>query len=73
MTTNKNYYTGRNYDNAPIPTREEFHKYASNKLAEGDFCTEYPSGYQISRVAQALDWTMKKTAPKIKYIKRGSK
>lgn len=58
--TNKNYYTSSNYATT-IPSREEFHRYASNLLAEGDFCTEYPSGYQISRVAQALDWSKKKT------------
>ena len=70
--TAKNYYTNRNYEGGNIPTREEFHRYASNKLADGDFCTEYPSGYQVSRVAQALDWTIKKTAPKkIKMIKKG--
>ncbi|MBQ4523370.1 MAG: hypothetical protein IJA10_10555 [Lachnospiraceae bacterium] len=42
---------------SPTPTRKEFHKYASNELSEGDFCTNHPSGYQVSRVAHALNWT----------------
>lgn len=59
--TNKNYYTSSNYAGR-IPNREEFHRYASNLLAEGDFCTEHSSGYQISRVANALDWSKKKAS-----------
>ena len=59
MTTNTNYYTGRNYDDAPIPTREEFHRYTSNLLTEADFCTNYPcdAGFQTNRVANAISWT----------------
>ena len=60
MTVTKNYYTSSNYETIkPIPSREEFHRYASNKLTDGDFCTDYSSGYQVSRVSQALDWTHK--------------
>lgn len=71
MTVTKNYYTSSNYETIkPIPSREEFHKFASNLLADGDFCTEYASGYQINRVAQAIDWTIKKTKPKTKADKR---
>ena len=61
MTVTKNYYTSSNYETIKsTPTREEFHRYASNLLADGDFCTDYSSGYQINRVAQSLDWTIKK-------------
>lgn len=55
--TNKNYYTSSNYVGR-IPTREEFHRYASNELSLGDFCTNHPSGYQIERVAQSIRWTI---------------
>ena len=43
-----------------IPTREEFHRYASNVLNENDFCTDYlgSSGYQVNRVAQSLRWSV---------------
>lgn len=44
-----------------IPTREEFHRYASNLLSESDFCTDY-SGYpdvQASKVEAAIKWTLK--------------
>ena len=57
MTNNRNYYLSSNYADT-IPTREEFHRYASNELSEGDFCTSYPSGYQVDRVAYALKWTI---------------
>lgn len=54
--TNKNYYTSSNYK-GNIPTREEFHRFTSNLLSEGDFCTNYSSGYQINRVAESISWT----------------
>ena len=58
MTSAKNYYTSSNYEGT-IPTREEFHKFASNELSEADFCTNYPStsGFQTNRVANAIKWT----------------
>ncbi len=42
-----------------IPSREEFHRYASNLLTNADFDTERHAcpGYQINRVASALNWT----------------
>ena len=55
--TNKNYYTSSNYAGR-IPNREEFHRFASNELSLGDFCTNHPSGYQIERVAQSIRWTI---------------
>ena len=65
MRETRNYYTSSNYTTInPTPTREEFHRYASNLLADGDFCTDYVSGYQINRVVQAMDWTIKKTKNK---------
>ena len=72
MTNNRNYYTSSNYANT-IPTRDEFHRYTSNLLTNGDFCTDYSSGYQIDRVAQSIDWTRKKTKPKTNINKKGNK
>lgn len=70
--TKRNYVNPLSNDNLKIPTREEFHRYASNILAEGDFCTEYSSGYQVSRVAQALNWTIKNNSNKSKFkFKKG--
>ena len=45
-----------------IPTREEFHRYASNTLTESDFCTDYHgiAGIQIGRVDSSIRWTMKR-------------
>lgn len=40
-----------------IPTREEFHKYASNLITEEDFCTNHPSRHasaQVNKVASAI-------------------
>ena len=60
--TKKRHFTNLlSNDNLRIPTREEFHRYASNLLSEGDFCTEYSSEYQVDRVAKALDWSKKHT------------
>lgn len=44
-----------------IPSREEFHRYASNLLSNSDFNTDYFSDpeFQINRVASALNWTKK--------------
>lgn len=58
MTKNRNYYTTPS-SKLRIPTREEFHRYTSNELSIGDFCTNYSSGYQISRVANAINWTIR--------------
>lgn len=61
MTEKKNYTVNTliKNDNLKIPSREEFHRIASNELSEGDFCTNYSSGYQINRVDSALKWTIK--------------
>ena len=40
-----------------IPSREEFHRYASNLLTNSDFDTDYSSGFQVERVASAISWT----------------
>ena len=39
-----------------IPSREEFHRYASNLIEEYDFCTRHPSN-QINKVADSISWT----------------
>jgi hypothetical protein len=61
MTRKTKLYTNPSNNNLRIPTREEFHRYASNLLSDSDFCTNSSSGYQINRVAKAIDWTKKKT------------
>lgn len=57
MTRKTKLYTNPSNNNLRIPTREEFHRYASNLLSDGDFCTNYPSGYQVNRVSEAIKWT----------------
>ena len=54
----KNYT--QKHNTLHIPTREEFHRYASNVLNENDFCTDYPgrSGYQINTIASSLRWSV---------------
>lgn len=66
--TNKNYYTSSNYA-ITIPTREEFHKFTSNELSLGDFCTNHPSGYQIERVSQSIRWTITNDRGRNKHTK----
>lgn len=57
MTRKTKLYTNPSNNNLRIPTREEFHRYASNLLSDGDFCTNYSSGYQVNRVSEAIKWT----------------
>ena len=54
----KNYT--QKHNTLHIPTREEFHRYASNTLSKEDFCTDYPgyTGYQINKVVSAIRWTV---------------
>ncbi|MSA02172.1 hypothetical protein GKG47_08975 [Lactonifactor sp. BIOML-A3] len=44
-----------------IPSREEFHRYASNLISVGDYCTDYfpYQGRQSQKVESALQWTRK--------------
>ena len=54
----KNYT--QKHNTLHIPTREEFHRYASNTLSEADFCTDHPgdAGYQVNKVASSIRWTV---------------
>lgn len=52
-----------------IPTREEFHRYATPKLNESDFCTDYPSkipGGVAERIASSIRWTEKLFADSVR-------
>ena len=65
MTATKNYYTSSNYETIkPIPSREEFHKFASNLISIGDFDTDHSNGVQVQKAGDAIDWTIKKTKSK---------
>lgn len=57
---NTENYT-KKHNTLHIPSREEFHRYASNTLSEADFCTDYPGrdGYQVNKAASAINWTIK--------------
>ena len=56
----KNYT--QKHNTLHIPTREEFHRYASNVINEEDFCTDYPgrAGYKVNVTASALRWTVRR-------------
>ena len=65
MTVTKNYYTSSNYETIkPIPSCEEFHRYASNLITIGDFDTDHSNGIQAQKVGNAIDWTIKKAKNK---------
>lgn len=64
----KNYYTGGTFP--AVPTREEFHRYASNIISINDFGTDYPTfpGYNIDLAASSIKWTKNNDkAPKSRY------
>ena len=47
-----------NHQTLRIPTRDEFHRFASNHLSRADFDTHHPSGgVQINKVIAAISWT----------------
>lgn len=58
MTETRLHYTTPGNHNLKIPSREEFHRYASNVLSESDFCTYYPTGYTANKIASSLRWTI---------------
>ena len=55
--TTKNYYTGGIFP--AVPSREEFHRYASNVLSLHDFETDYPPfpSHSINAAASSMGWT----------------
>lgn len=57
MTETQSHYVTPGNHNLKVPSREEFHKNASNLLLEADFCTEYPTGYTVNKIASSLRWT----------------
>ena len=69
MTLTKNYYTSSNYANILNLNREDLHRYASNELSEGDFCTNHPSGYQVNKVDKAIRWTIANDRGRLKRQK----
>lgn len=58
MTETQTSYKKNTIHKFRIPSREYFHRFASNLLSESDFNTEYPTGYESNKVASALRWTL---------------
>lgn len=61
--TQSRYMTPGNH-NLKIPSREEFHRYASDILSEADFCTDYPTDYTVNKIASSLRWTLNNSKQK---------
>ena len=57
MTETQSHYTTPGSHNLKTPSREEFHRYASDTLSEADFCTDYPTEYTVNKIASSLRWT----------------
>ena len=57
MTETQSHYTTPGNHNLKTPSREEFHRYASDTLSEADFCTDYPTEYTVNKIASSLRWT----------------
>lgn len=56
MTEKQGAQTQKNHK-LQIPSREEFHRYASDILSNIDFCTDYPAGYLIKKIDDSIRWT----------------
>ena len=55
MTTEtQSHYTTPGNNNLKIPSREEFHRYASDTLSEADFCTDYPTSYTVDKMSSSI-------------------
>lgn len=72
MTNNRNYYTSSNYATT-IPSREEFHRYASNTISISDFETGHTSGIQVEKVVSSIIWTIKNDKKRIERINNKKK
>lgn len=59
MTETQSHYQIPGSHNMAIPSRDEFHRYAVEKLAASDFSADHPSGYLIGKIARSLRWTVK--------------
>lgn len=66
MKDTRNYYTSSNYAGR-IPTRDEFHRYASNLITEADFDTDHSNGIQAAKVFSSIHWTLKNSKKKGVY------
>lgn len=63
MTNKKNLTISSNCT-LRIPTREEFHRYASNIISIGDFDTNHSNTHQIDKIDAAIKWTIKHSKKK---------
>lgn len=59
MTRKLTSYTTPGSHNLHIPSHSEFHRYTSNRIVMGDFCTDYNSGFAVEEAASAIRWTIK--------------
>ena len=58
MTETQTRYTTPGNHNLKVPSRDEFHRYASDILFNADYCTDYPSEYMIDKISSSLRWTI---------------
>lgn len=68
MTEVQSHYITPGNHNLKVPSREEFHRYASDLLFDADFCTDYPTGYTVDKVASSLRWTISNSRHKKERI-----
>ncbi len=47
----------KSYKTLHIPSRQEFHRYASNLISQEDFSTVHPNN-AVSRTFNAIHWTI---------------
>ena len=62
MTEGTQKYITPGSHNQIIPSRDEFHKYATAKLYLDDFTTDYPTkipGLTVAKIESSLYWTEK--------------
>lgn len=53
-----------NNGNCIVPSTEEFHRYAINRIDHSDFCTDFPPKFEgkiIGKTASSIRWTKRNT------------
>ena len=58
MTETQTHYITPGSYNLKIPSRNDFHHFASDILSEASFVTDHPNGHVIENIAASLRWTL---------------
>ena len=75
MTETHSHYITPGSHNLKVPSKDEFHRQAMEKLSIADFCTDYfPNpGYKTWKIERSLRWTLSRYNNQVKMKKNRMK